>query len=113
MRQLAVGAAALAAALAVAAAPADSSSAGATATVRLQHIAFTPATVRIRVGQRVRWSWQDPYVLHNLHATGSPRFPGASARKSGTYTVRFTRPGTYRYACTLHPGMAGRVVVRR
>jgi plastocyanin len=32
--------------------------------------------------------------------------PGSS------YTVTFTRPGTYPYHCRLHPGMRGTVVVR-
>jgi plastocyanin len=30
---------------------------------------------------------------------------------TGTYTVRFRRPGTYRYVCTIHPNMRGRVIV--
>jgi plastocyanin len=30
---------------------------------------------------------------------------------TGTYTVRFTRPGAYRYVCTIHPNMKGRVIV--
>lgn len=82
------------------------------AAVSLRHIAFTPATVRIRTGGRVTWTWRDPAVFHNIHSTARPRFRGVVARKAGTYTVRFTRAGIYRYACTLHPGMRGRVVVR-
>ncbi len=81
--------------------------------VRLAHIAFTPATLRIHRGDSVRWTWADPYVAHNLHSIGTPRFRGASDRQTGTHTVRFTRAGTYRYECTLHPGMRGRVIVGR
>lgn len=29
------------------------------------------------------------------------------------YTLRFSKPGTYRYACLVHPPMVGRVVVER
>jgi plastocyanin len=29
----------------------------------------------------------------------------------GTFAHRFDRPGEYRYTCTLHAGMDGRVVV--
>ena len=84
----------------------------ATAKVVLKDVAFHRATTVVRVGGRVTWSWQDPYVTHNIHATGSRRFRGASARQKGTYTVRFARAGTYAYRCTLHPGMNGRIVVR-
>ena len=101
---------------AIIAAPAGIGSAtaasGATHVVTLKNIAFTPATMRIRVGQKVTWKWADgPYVDHNLHSVGKNRFPGATARKTGIHTVRFTRRGTYRYQCTLHPGMTGRVIV--
>ena len=30
----------------------------------------------------------------------------------GTYSLTFTKPGTYRYACLVHPRMVGEVVVR-
>ncbi len=82
------------------------------ARVVLKNIAFTKATVRIHRGARVTWSWQDPYTDHNIHSRGTPRFKGASARQTGTYTVRFTKPGTYRYECTLHPRMYGTVIVK-
>lgn len=86
---------------------------GAAAKVTLEDISFKPATVRIRRGDRVTWTWLDgPSIPHDLRSTGSPRFKGRSAAKSGTHTVRFTRAGKYRYACTIHAGMTGTVVVR-
>jgi plastocyanin len=107
----AAGAAAvLAGAPAVAAAPARD--AAPSAQVSLRNIAFVPATVRIRRGQSVRWTWRDPFVLHDLKSVGRPRFAGETAKKTGTHTVRFRRAGRFRYECTLHPGMRGVVVVR-
>jgi plastocyanin len=83
------------------------------ARVELRDFAFTPAVVRVRTGRRVTWTWRDgPYVLHDLRSVGRPRFRGSAERREGSYTVRFTRAGTYRYLCTLHAGMTGRVVVR-
>lgn len=109
----AVGVAAGLALAAAAVPPATGASSPSKASVSLKNIAFTPATVRVRTGGRVTWTWRDPSVFHNIHAIGKPRFPGRTARKTGTYTVRFTKAGTYRYECTLHPGMTGRVIVRR
>ena len=81
------------------------------AKVVLKDIAFKSAVTSIRTGQRVTWSWEDPYATHNIHSVGLPRFKGATARRTGAHTVRFARKGTYRYTCTLHPGMNGRIVV--
>ena len=82
------------------------------ARVVLKGIAFHSAVVRIHPGARVTWSWQDPYTDHNIHSRGLPRFKGASSRQTGTYSVRFTKAGTYRYECTIHPHMYGTVIVK-
>jgi plastocyanin len=39
---------------------------------------------------------------------GEQIFPGSSH----TFTATFQKPGTYSYTCTLHPWMAGKVVVK-
>lgn len=83
---------------------------GATRTVTLRNIAFNPARLTIDRGDTVVWRWRDGATRHNVT---SRSFKGASTRSSGTYRFRFGAPGTYRYRCTLHPGMNGTVVVRR
>ena len=84
----------------------------ATRGVVLRDIAFKPATVKIHRGDRVRWRWDDGDTPHNVTSRGKARFTSSTTKSSGTYVVRFRRPGTYRYVCTIHPGMAGRVIVR-
>lgn len=39
-------------------------------------------------------------------------FLSSGVQAGGTYTVTFTRPGVYPYACLIHPRMVGEVVVR-
>ena len=39
-------------------------------------------------------------------------FLSSGAQFGGSYTVTFTRPGVYPYACLIHPRMVGEVVVR-
>ena len=93
---------------AVAAAPA----AGArTTTVVIKNIDFSRHTVRIQRGESVRWRFADTSVSHNVTSRGRPHFRSSKSMLTGTYTVRFTRPGTYRYVCTIHPNMKGRVIV--
>lgn len=84
----------------------------ATATVVLRNIAFRPGTVHIRPGEWVTFSWRDGASPHDVTPVGPRRFRRLRARQSGFASVRFTRRGTYRYVCTIHPGMTGRVVVR-
>ena len=82
------------------------------AAVRVQDIKFKPGTARIVKGGRVTWRFLDgQYVSHNVHSVGHKRFKSSRNKSSGTYSVTFAKPGTYRYVCTLHANMKGKVVV--
>lgn len=83
------------------------------ATVTLKDIAFNPGKVAIRRGGTVTFRWADGDSPHNVTpARHGLRLRRLATRKAGTATVRLSRRGTYRFACTIHPGMAGRIVVR-
>lgn len=75
--------------------------------VAISGFAFAPASLTINVGDRVTWRNSDS-VTHTATAgafdTGDID-PGTSA------SVRFTKPGTYRYVCTPHPSMKGTIRV--
>ena len=100
---------AAAAAAATLGAPAAPAREAATHTVVLHGLRFHPGTLTIRRGDSVRWLWRDE-VEHNV------TFHGMHSRTqlNGSYTVRFTRRGTFSYRCTIHAeqGMTGRIVVR-
>jgi plastocyanin len=101
----------LAAMTAVAIAPVatEASSAPGTASVSLRNIRFSPSTVTIAHRGTVTWHWRDGDTSHNVAVRG---FKRSATKQSGTFTVRFPRAGTYRYQCTVHPGMTGKVIVR-
>jgi len=80
--------------------------------VVLRDIDFSPRTVTVRRGGSVRWTWRDGRTPHDVTSRGRPRFRSSATKDTGTHLVRFTRRGTYRYVCTIHPGMAGKVIVR-
>jgi len=71
-------------------------------------ISFSPAAIQVRAGTEVTWSFQDGQVPHNVHGDG---WGSGDPQRSGSFRHTFDRPGTYTYACTLHPQMTGRVVV--
>ncbi|HEY4279162.1 MAG TPA: hypothetical protein VGM91_13150 [Conexibacter sp.] len=83
--------------------------AAATRTVVLKNIAFSPGTVTVKRGSKVTWSWQDHGIAHNV--TGSSFHSGN--RSSGKFTVAFNKAGTFSYRCTIHPGMTGKIVVKK
>jgi plastocyanin len=68
---------------------------------------FQPAAIQVPAGTEVAWRFDDGSVPHNVKGDG---FASQNQTK-GSFAHRFERPGEYRYTCTLHAGMDGRVVV--
>jgi plastocyanin len=52
------------------------------------------------------------YDAGSFDGTGGLRSSGANLHDGDTYSVTFTKPGTYLFACLLHPSMVGKVVVK-
>lgn len=80
----------------------------AAATVTVAHRAFTPNRIEIPAGETVAWTWDDHPMDHDVvldNGTHSPQ------QDEGTWTHTFNDPGTYPYACSLHPDMAATVIV--
>jgi plastocyanin len=77
--------------------------------VVLQNIRFHPASLSIKRGDTVTWLWRDRGIGHNVTGSGFK----SRTMGSGSFSVRFTRSGTFNYHCTIHvhEGMVGRVVV--
>jgi plastocyanin len=75
--------------------------------VEMKGMCMTPAVLRVEPGTTVTWTNRDP-LAHNLHAT---QWGAGDLAPDATFTQTFAEPGTYAYACTLHPGMVGAVVV--
>ncbi|MCW3010435.1 MAG: blue (type 1) copper domain protein [Solirubrobacterales bacterium] len=102
--------------LALAAVPsgiaASGAGAGAGRSVVLQDIAFSPSRLVVARGTTVTWRWDDGRVQHDVRPRGTPRFEGSARRSTGTHRVTLRRAGTYRYVCSVHPGMDGSVRVR-
>ena len=81
-------------------------------TVTLRNIAFAPKSLTIARGSTVTFAWRDGDTAHNVVSTGAKRFTPIGIRETGSRSRKFTKAGTYRYVCTLHPGMSGRITVR-
>jgi plastocyanin len=112
MRRLGPAALAALAIAAVAGTVTTAAGAGATRTVALKDISFAPRSLTIARGTTVRFAFRDGDTTHNVTSTAGRRFKTIPNRSSGSASRTFRRAGIYRYECTLHPGMTGRITVR-
>jgi plastocyanin len=90
-----------------AASPADSQPVKGVTTVEAKDLKFLPPAIEVPPGTEVTWRFVDGSVPHNVKGDGF----ASETQSRGTFSHRFTQAGEYRYTCTLHAGMAGRVVV--
>jgi plastocyanin len=80
-------------------------------TVTLRDIAFSPKKLSIKRGTTVTFAFRDDTTSHNVVSRGAKRFKNIGVRSTGSQSRTFTAAGTYRYVCTLHPGMSGQITV--
>jgi plastocyanin len=79
--------------------------------VKLLPCAFAPTVVRVAPGTTVEF-FSGPYDVHLI--TGAGQEWGSrddEIQPNSTVSYRFVRAGTYPYACALHRGMSGTIVV--
>jgi amicyanin len=79
--------------------------------VSITNFAFTPATLTVRVGDTVTWTNHDEEPHTIVANDGSFHSPGLDV--NAVYSFTFTQPGSFDYACGIHPFMHGTVVVNR
>jgi plastocyanin len=77
--------------------------------VSMSGMKFDPAELTVESGDRVRWK-NDDLVAHT--ATSKGRFDSGSIAPQESFVATLSKPGAVDYACTLHPMMKGRIVVR-
>ena len=72
--------------------------------------AYVPGQVDVAVGATVTWMNTDATV-HTSTSDGNGWDSGI-VPPGGQFSFAFQREGTFRYHCSVHPGMVGTVVVR-
>lgn len=75
---------------------------------------FTPQTVTISVGTTVVWT-NRTNIPHTVTSDDGKSFDSGMANplaEGMTFSFKFTKPGTYKYHCALHPQMmVGTIIV--
>jgi plastocyanin len=102
--------------LALVAAPVAATTAGvagaaSTKTVTIKNIRYSPSALSVAKGGKVRWVWSDGGIRHDVRFK-SGGFKASPLKSSGNYTLAFKKKGTFRFFCSVHSEMTGRVTVR-
>ena len=84
--------------------------AGTTHTVLISGTAFKPATLTVKVGDRVEWKNDDPFA-HTVTSSAG-HFDSKEIAAGETWSYRATQKGQFPYICTLHRTMRGTLVVQ-
>lgn len=79
-------------------------------TIAIADMAFSPATLRIKVGTTVTWRNDDGFT-HLVQSDTTNLFQSPRLASGETYRFTFDTPGTFGYHCTIHPSMAGTITV--
>ena len=82
-----------------------------THTVEIRGMEFHPAALTVALGDTIVWINRD-IVPHTATATGHTKWDTGqlSQGQVGRYIAR--APGVVRYACTFHPTMHGKLIIR-
>jgi len=75
---------------------------------------YIPSIITIKQGQQVTWSNEDVAfhtVTSGLYDEPSDLFDSGHLDPEQKFSVSFDERGTFDYFCTLHPWMAGKVIV--
>jgi plastocyanin len=81
----------------------------ATTAVSIRNFAFNPPFITVPVGATVTWTNDD---IEQHTATADDKSFNSDAIDNGkSYSFTFTKTGTFRYSCLIHPDMIGQVIV--
>jgi plastocyanin len=80
-------------------------------TVKIGDNYYGPRSLKVGRGTKVTWKWVG-VLKHNVVVHAGPSAFSSRTQVRGSYSHTFTKRGTYRLVCTVHPKMQMTIVVR-
>jgi plastocyanin len=79
-------------------------------TVTIHNFMFSPTSLVVPVGTKVSWKNLDgePHTIKSIDDT----FRSGALDQNDTFSFKFDKPGTYKYACSIHPQMVATIEVK-
>lgn len=81
-------------------------------TVLIRNFAFNPDTLDIIVGETVSWVNEDDKIHTVTSFPAGQVFDSGPLEEGKIFTHTFSTPGEYPYHCSIHPTMAGKIIVK-
>jgi plastocyanin len=78
--------------------------------VIVKNFMFSPTPLTVKAGATVTWTNMDDEPHTVVSDTGIFKSGGMDTNES--YSFKFDKPGTYHFACSIHPRMVGTIVVQ-
>ena len=76
--------------------------------------AFNPASLTFAVGTTVIWT-NNTQAPHTVTSDDGKTFDSGASNPispGSTFSFKFTKPGTYKYHCQIHPSMMATIIVK-
>jgi plastocyanin len=81
------------------------------AQIVIKDFMFMPMSLTIKAGSTVTWANNDDEPHTVVSDTGL--FRSGAVVTNETFAFKFDQPGTYHFACSIHPRMVGTIVVEK
>ncbi|HLJ51747.1 MAG TPA: cupredoxin family copper-binding protein [Rhizomicrobium sp.] len=78
--------------------------------VTIKNFSFGPNAITVAAGTTVTWHNSDGEPHTVVSADGL--FRSAALDTGEAFSFKFTKPGTFKYVCTIHPRMVASVIVK-
>jgi plastocyanin len=77
--------------------------------ITVKNFMFSPTPLTVKAGTTVTWTNMDdePHTV----VSDSGLFKSGGMDTNESFSFKFDKPGTYRFACSIHPRMVGTIVV--
>lgn len=76
----------------------------------MKNFDFAPMSLMVKAGATVTWTNIDgePHTVTSVDGL----FRSGALDTDESYSFKFSKPGTYKYACSIHPRMIGIIIVK-
>jgi plastocyanin len=86
------------------------SEAAAPNSIEVKDFMFMPTTLTVNAGTQVSWVNKDdePHTV----VSDAGLFRSGALDTNESFSFKFDKPGTYHFACSIHPRMVGTIIVK-
>ena len=92
--------------------PPQVAAAEAASNITISNFSFAPNVLTVAPGTKVTWNNKDEEPHTVLSGDGGLTFKSGALDTDDKFSFTFDKPGTYKYFCSIHPHMTGKIVVK-